>query len=315
MNTYSEKLPHIESFGYEANFWDALRGKPGHKEHLSNGIDTSTGAPVLMPRTQEKFLTALKKEGLFRSIATDIRAFDNQYRIKIANNNDVAAWVPEGGSIPLSAGTEDFDDMGIGSHKLATFFKIEEEFVQDHTFLLEDHLVKRLAKNFGRAEDSGFINGTGVDMPTGILAETGGADIGVTADALTYDDVIKLFFSVKPEYRRNGTWVMNDETALILRTLKDSNGNYIWNHSNDTILGHKVRISEFMPNAAPGSKPIAFGDFSYYWIVGRRPVSVRTLVEQFSVLGYIGYLAYEFLDGKLVRPDAIKVMKISDTAA
>ena len=104
---------------------------------------------------------------------------------------------------------------------------------------------------------------------------------------------------------------MNDETALALRTLKDEGGNYIWNHANDTILGKKVCISEFMPSVESGSKPIVFGDFSYYWIVGRRPVSVRTLVEKFAMVDCIGYLAYEFLDGKLVRPEAIKVMEMT----
>ncbi len=175
--------------------------------------------------------------------------------------------------------------------------------------------MKRLAKNFGRAEDNAFINGTGVNMPTGILAAEGGAEVGVTTDTLTYDDVVKLFFSVKPEYRRNAVWIMNDETALALRSLKDDSGNYIWNHANDTILGHKVMISEFMPGAQSGSKPIAFGDFGYYWIVNRRPVSIRTLTEQFVHLDCIGYLGYEFLDGKLIRPEAIKVMQMSDTAA
>jgi HK97 family phage major capsid protein len=116
---------------------------------------------------------------------------------------------------------------------------------------------------------------------------------------------------VKPEYRKNGVWMMNDETALALRTIKDTDGNYIWNHTNDTILGKRVCISEHMPGAESGSKPIAFGDFSYYWIVCRRPVSVRTLVEQFVMMDCIGYLAYEFLDGKLVRPEAIKVLQMT----
>ena len=70
-----------------------------------------------------------------------------------------------------------------------------------------------------------------------------------------------------------------------------------------------------MPNAQSGSKPIAFGDFGYYWIVNRHPVSVRTLTEQFVNLDCIGYLAYEFLDGKLVCPEAIKVMQMTGTAA
>ena len=132
-----------------------------------------------------------------------------------------------------------------------------------------------------------------------------------TADAITYEDVVKLFFSVKPEYRRKGVWLMNDETAMALRTLKDEGGNYIWNHTNDTIFGKKVYISEFMPSAGESAKPIAFGDFSYYWIVGRRPISVRTLTEMFGMVDCIGYLANEFLDGKLTRSEAIKAMQMT----
>ena len=311
MKNYTEMLPHIEGNDYEIHFWNAIRGKQGHKEHLAKGIDTATGAFTLTPKGQEKYMATIKQEGLFRSLATDIRVYDHAYNIKTVEGDDVAVWVPEGGTIPITDGMADFSDIALASHKLAVFFKLEDALIRDPYFKVEDYLVKRLAKNFGRAEDNGFINGTGENMPTGILAENGGAEVGVTTDALTYDDVVKLFFSVKPEYRKNGTWLMNDETALVLRTLKDDSGNYIWNHANDTILGHKVQISEFMPNAVAGSKPVAFGDFRYYWIVDKRPVCLRTLVEKFAMLGCVGYLAYEFLDGKIVRPEAIKVMKIN----
>lgn len=311
MKTYSEMLPYIEGRDYENHFWNAMRGKPGHKEFIAKGAESVTGAFTLTPKGQDKYMTAIKQESLFRNLATDIQVYDHDYRIKTVCSEDVAVWVPEGGTIPLSDGMGDFGDITLASHKLAAFLKLEDTLVRDPFFKIEDYLVKRLAKNFGRAEDNGFINGTGENMPTGILAETGGAEIGVTTSTLTYDDVIKLFFSVKPEYRKNGTWLMNDETALALRTLKDDAGQPIWNQSNDTILGRKVYISEFMPGAESGSKPIAFGDFSYYWIVRRRPVSVRTLTEQFAMVDCVGYLAYEFLDGKLIRPEAIKVMQMT----
>ena len=310
MKTYSEMLPYIEGRDYENHFWNAMRGKPGHKEFITKG-ESVTGAFILTPEGQDKYMTAIKQESLFRNLATDIQVYDHDYRIKTVNSEDVAVWVPEGGTIPLSDGMGDFGDITLASHKLAAFLKLEDTLVRDPFFKIEDYLVKRLAKNFGRAEDNGFINGTGENMPTGILAETGGAEVGVTATALTYDDVIRLYFSVKPEYRRNGVWLMNDETALALRTLKDDAGQPIWNQSNDTILGKRVYISEFMPGAESGSKPIAFGDFSYYWIVRRRPVSVRTLTEQFAMVECVGYLAYEFLDGKLIRPEAIKVMQMT----
>lgn len=315
MKTYSEMLPHIESRDYEINLWNALRGRNSRQEVLTSGLDLSTSALTLSPAAQEKYMAALKKESLFRNLATEIRAYDTNYRIKTAQNEDVSAWVPEGGTVTVSNGMSDFGEIALDRHKLVTSFMLENSFVQDNTFMIDKHLVSRLAQNFGRAEDDAFINGTGEHMPTGILAEEGGADVGVTTAALTYDDVVKLFFSVKPRYRRNAVWLMNDETAYALRTLKDDSGNYIWNHANDTILGKRVYISEFMPGAQSGSKPIAFGDFNYYWIVNRSPVHIRPLVEKYIHIDCIGYRAYEFLDGKLVRPEAIKVMRIADTAA
>ena len=44
-----------------------------------------------------------------------------------------------------------------------------------------------------------------------------------------------------------------------------------------------------------------------------RPVSVRTLLEKYVLYDQIGYLAFEFLDGKLVRKEAIKVIKMAET--
>lgn len=104
---------------------------------------------------------------------------------------------------------------------------------------------------------------------------------------------------------------MNDETALMLRTLKDRNGGYLWNHNSDAIFGKPVHISEFMPSAAPGSLPVAFGDFSHYWIVDRLPLSVRVLTERYSLQHQTGYLSYEFLDGRLTQPEAVKVLRIA----
>ena len=311
MSTYTELLPFICGSEYEARFWNAVRGKSVPNEQMAKGYNTATGGYAVTPKMQSKLMDAIRNESLLRGLATEIQAYDGAARIKAAANDGMAVWVPEGGIIPMEDGMADFSDLRLDTHKLAAFITLEEDFVHDSTFRIEDHLIQRLARIFGRCEDKAFITGIGVNMPTGILADEGGADIGVEAGQLAYDDVVKLFFSVKPEYRRNGTWLMNDETALVLRTLKDDAGNYIWNHSNDTILGHKVRISEFMPGAESGCKPIAFGDFRYYWIVDKRPVCLRTLAEKFALLGCVGYLAYEFLDGKLVRPEAIKVMKIN----
>lgn len=45
--------------------------------------------------------------------------------------------------------------------------------------------------------------------------------------------------------------------------------------TNDTILGKPVVVSEYMPYIEAGEKPVAFGDFYYYWIADRDPASVQ----------------------------------------
>ena len=107
----------------------------------------------------------------------------------------------------------------------------------------------------------------------GILAQTGGAELGTTATTLTFEDIYKLFFSVKAEYRTNGSFMMNDETVLYLRNLKDNDGNFLWRGSADTLMGKPVIISNKMPSIGVGAKPVAFGDFSYYWVVDRKLVT------------------------------------------
>lgn len=102
---------------------------------------------------------------------------------------------------------------------------------------------------------------------------------------------------------------MNDETALKLRSLKDTDGNYLWNQESNTILGKEVLISEFMPD---DDTPIVFGDFSYYWVIDRTNFACRILNEVFAEKGLIGYLGAEYLDGMLIRREALKMLKITE---
>lgn len=188
------------------------------------------------------------------------------------------------------------------------------EFASDQSFAIEDYVIGKMARCFGTSEEQAFINGTGENQPTGILHATDGAETGVTAEsdsAISYDEIIKLYLSVDKKHRKHGTWLMNDETALALRTLKDSAGNYLWKESDETIFSKPVQIVDSMPSIGNGQKVIAFGDFSNYWLVQRFPLTIRTLEEKFAMRGQVGYLGCECLDGKLIRKDAVKVLQMA----
>ena len=114
-----------------------------------------------------------------------------------------------------------------------------------------------MARCFGTSEEQAFINGTGGNQPTGILHAIDGAETGVTAESdstISYDEIIKLYLSVDKKYREHGTWLMNDETVLTFRTLKDSAGNYLRKDSDGTIFSKPVQIIDSMPSIGKGKK-------------------------------------------------------------
>ena len=189
------------------------------------------------------------------------------------------------------------------SHKLAMLGKIPCSFVDDTRFDLAGYVYREFGQCFGRAEENICLNGIGQTEPKGLLHS---AEIGVTASTLTADAVIELFFSLDKQYRRNAVWVMNDETAMTLRMLKDSAGNFLWRNTDDTIFSHTVVISNYINDST-----IVFGNLSYYWLIERQPLAVRPLNELYAQESCLGLAASERIDGKLVRSEAVKLFKLN----
>lgn len=305
---YKEAKYTLSTSAYANEFRSALKGQSEPCDILGKGTSES-GAFYLPESVDNKLRTILKENSLFRSLASVFTRYDGG-NITTFTYNDYAQFVPEGESIPLSRPTEDFGSLTVNDHKLAVFYKLPCEFIRDSGFNVEAYIAKRTAKNVANAENKAFLLGDGEDEPVGLLNGDGGAEVGVTADALTYDGIVDLFFSVKPEYRKKSVWIMNDKTALMLRKLKDEAGFPLWNGNHDTILGKPVIICNEMPDADAGKKCILFGDMSYYWIIERSPICLKILKELFANYGQIGYLAHEFIDGKLIRSDSVKVLQL-----
>ena len=177
---------------------------------------------------------------------------------------------------------------------------------------------KEFARRIGTKEEEAFFVGDGSGKPTGLLSNSGGAELGVTATsatAITLDEIIDLYYSLKSPYRKNAVFLMNDMTVKAIRKLKDSTGNYIWQPSitagtPDTILNRPVYTSSCVPALAAGSKAIAFGDLGFYWVADRQGRSFKRLNELFAATGQVGFIASQRVDGKLILPEAVKVLQM-----
>ncbi|MBP3222792.1 MAG: phage major capsid protein [Actinomycetaceae bacterium] len=313
MITRNEKEYLVGTADYNTNFWNHMRGNPAAKDKIHDGRDTTTGGFDLPQASENKLAEAIVRESIFRKIATTVDALGGASRIYAKDTDDVAAWVPEGEEIPIRDGMDDFEQYPVDVHKLSVFVKLDDDFIHDATFNIEDYLTGRLALNFARAEDAAFVSGDGKAMPSGLCTPGAGANMAFATDNITFDDVVRLFFSVDPAYRDHGTWMMNDSTACTIRTMKDVNGVYLWNEDTQSILGKPVAICNAMPDIESGSMPIVFGDFRYYWIIRRNKPNIRQMKELFITKNQVGYLANEFLDGKLIRREAICGIGINST--
>ncbi|MDU2219802.1 phage major capsid protein [Finegoldia magna] len=284
---------------------------------LKVGTDESGG--YLVPEEMEAdIVNGLEDENIVRKLATKVQT-SGLHKINIAATKPAALWVEEGGQLTFGDGT--FDQVSLDAHKLHVGIKVTEELLYDAAFNLEKYISEEFTRALANAEEDAFLNGDGVNKPTGIFDSKKGGELGVTtkAQTITADELIDLVYSLDRPYRKRAAFILNDATVAQIRKLKDVNGAYIWQPSlkdgePDRLLGYPAYTSAFAPKAEKGKLAVAFGDFSYYKIGDRGNRSFQDLKELFAGNGMVGFLGKERVDGILVLREAVKLLKIGATA-
>ena len=274
---------------------------------LQEGVDADGG--YLVPEEYDhRLIDVLDEENIMRKLAHKITT-SGEHKINIAATKPAAAWIEEGGALQFSDAS--FSQILLDAHKLHVAIKVTEELLYDNAFRLENYIIEQFGKALANAEEDAFLNGTGVGQPLGLFAATGGGAVAATVTKLTADDIMKLVYALKRPYRKNAKFILNDQTIATIRTFKDNNGAYMWQpaltHGEpDRLLGYEVHTSPFAPVDA-----IAFGDYSYYNIGDRGTRSFKQLNELFAGNGMIGFVAKERVDGKLILPEAVQILKVN----
>ncbi len=278
---------------------------------LQEGVDADGG--YLVPEEYDhRLIDVLTEENIMRSLGHTITT-SGEHKINIAATKPAAAWIEEGAA--LTFGDATFSQILLDAHKLHVAIKVTEELLYDNAFGLENYIITQFGKALANAEEDAFLNGDGSGKPTGLFAVTGGGTVAGTLSAtIKSDDMLDLVYALKRPYRKNASFIMNDKTLAQLRKLKDNNGAYIWQPSYqagepDKVLGYAVHTSAYAPENA-----IAFGDYSYYNIGDRGTRSFKQLNELFAGNGMIGYVAKERVDGKLILPEAVQILKLKADA-
>ena len=315
---------------YNEAFWNMMRGNNSMevRDALSVGVDQNGGFTV-PDEFEHQLIQALEENNIFRTLAKTIHTNSGTRTIPIATDSGTASWIEEGAAIQES--DMSFAQETLSAYKLGCMIKVSNELLNDSAFNIAAHIAQRFGVRFGNAEEDAFINGTGPSanpqttpsQPTGILTSLTPTAGNTTANAQTvhFDNIYKLYYSLKSPYRRKAAFLCNETLLLQLMLIKDKNDNYIWkpglNQAEpDTILGRPIHTSGYMPaitgNATQdkNKKVLLFGDFSYYWIADRQNRTLKRLNELYAVTDQVGFIGTQRVDGKLILPEAMQVMAL-----
>lgn len=296
-------------------FADYLR--TGELERKALTVASDAPGYVLAPEeTSGEFIRNLVEFSPVRGIA-DVRSAVSHTvilpkRLSVTN----AKW--KGEAVASEESEPTFGDMEISIKELTTHVDLGNWLIEDASHDVESEVRLALAEDFGAKESKAFVGITDPAAPAGFMADAGIANfLNGHASNLSADALIKLMYSLPGIYRNRGTWAMNGTTLAVIRTLKDGNGNYLWQPSYqagqpETILGRPVVELLDMPEVAANTFPIMFGDFKAgYRIYDRIELQIRPNPYLLATEGKVRFHARRRVGAGVVRPDAFRKLKMA----
>jgi HK97 family phage major capsid protein len=304
---------------------DGLRGLEMEGKAMSTAV-AGDGGYLVDPQTSDAISSVLTSMASIRAISNVVNVEATAYDVLIDHGDMSSGWVQETGSVSETT-TPIIDRISIPLYELSAMPKASQRLLDDAAFNIEDWLASKIADRFARAEAASFVNGDGLDKPTGFLSHPiiandswawgnlGYVASGLDGDFASADAIVDLVYALGAEYRANATFVMNSKTAGTVRRLKDNDGRFLWSDGLAAgeparLLGYPVLIAEDMPDIATGADAIAFGDFASGYTVAERP-DVRVLRDPFSAKPNVLFYATKRVGGDVSDFAAIKVLKFS----
>ncbi len=316
--------PHQKAFNayLRSGDDDGLRGLDLESKALSTAVN-SDGGYLVDPQTSELVMSVLNSTASIRAIAQLVHVEATSYDVLVDHSELGAGWATET-SATTESGTPQIDRITIPLHELSAMPKASQRLLDDSAFDIESWLAGRIADRFARAEAAAFINGDGLDKPTGFLTHPKVDNDSWDWDSLGYvasgsdgncdaDSIVDVVYALGAQYRANATFVMNSKTAGQIRKLKDADGRFLWSDGLAAgeparLMGYPVLICEDMPDPATDSFSIAFGDFETGYTIAERP-DLRVLRDPFSAKPHVLFYATKRVGGDVSDFSAIKLIK------
>lgn len=281
---------------------------------ISNAVSTATGSMgyTVPEELRKEIVRKLYDYGEVLPMVQSINT-TTLTDIPVDGTEPTMYWTGEGGVYTDSSPT--VGRIQLGAYKGTVLIKASEELLQDSGFDVENYLKDITGTALGRGTETEVVAGTLSGRPTGII---GGAAFGLTSSvsaSFKYENIVDLFTAVKGAYAKNGSFLMSRAGLGVVMKMTDSSGRFIFQPATQTgepdrLLNRPLKTSEAMPGLTSGNKDVLFGDFRYYKLGLRGPMSMQRLNERYADNGQIGIRVWQRIDGKLALSEAVKYMAL-----
>lgn len=244
-----------------------------------------------------------------------------------AVSGPAAGWVAETAARPQT-NSPTLAELQFPTMELYAMPAATQTLLDDAVVDLDQWIGSEVEAAFAAQEGAAFVNGDGVNKPTGFLSYTAVEESAWTWNSIGYvatgaagalpaanpsDRLVDLVYALKAGYRQNATWVMNRRVQASIRKLKDADGNYLWQPpasagGRAALMGFPIVEAEDMPDPAEDSLSVAFGDFARGYLVVDR-TGVRVLRDPYSAKPYVLFYTTKRVGGGVQDFDAIKLLK------
>lgn len=288
---------------------------------------TNEGGVTIPKALEANLRSALISLSPFRQMANVVSVSTPDYHIPFALQTAGSSWVSEKTARTESAAPQIIDvTLGFGEMFASPF--VTQTILEDSAYDIAGLVTSQVARKFALDEGTAFVSGTGVNQPKGFLLNAPVATADATrafgtiqsvntgvAATVSADSIQGLPYAFAPQYRANGGWLMNRATLAVVRTMKDTTGQYLWERSlaagqPATLCGYPVYECEDMASVGAGNFPIAFGDWKSGYTIADR-VGISVFYNPYAFAPYVAYQTRARVGGGLVDSNAIKVLKCS----
>lgn len=316
----SEFLAYLRRGGNEA----ALKGLQV-KAELST-LEDPSGGFMVVPEMESSIDRVLAASSAMRRVANVKTITTGEYKRLISQGGCESGWVTEKQSRD-ETDTPTLAEIAINAKELFANPKTTQTLLDDASYDVSGWLEDEITTAFSEQEGTAFINGNGVAQPKGINAYDKVANASYTWGKVGYiagghatllnnvDKIFDLYHSLKPVYRQEAVWVMNDNTFNTIRKFKDGEGNYLWRPGLSdgepaTLLGKPVEIDEAVDDIGANKFPLWFGNFKRGYLIADRK-GVYVLRDPYSQKPYVFFYTTKRVGGGIIMYEAIKCLKIA----